>query len=61
MHCRDSDSTAKPAPEGPAIQPPAGKKFDDFQLSYAVSLLSGGPVVADAAKPDAKTPAKPAN
>src|SRR5665213_1563503 len=33
-------STVKP------IMPPAGKKFDDFQLSYAVSMLSGDPLTA---------------
>jgi carboxyl-terminal processing protease len=47
----------KPAPAAQPILPPAGKKFDDFQLSYAVSLLQGGPVVADAdtaAKPSPK-------
>ena len=33
------------------IQPPAGKKYDDFQLSYAVSMLSGNPLVANTDKP----------
>jgi carboxyl-terminal processing protease len=46
----------KPAPPAKAIQPPSGKKFDDFQLSYAVSMLQGGPVVADA---DTEKAAKP--
>jgi carboxyl-terminal processing protease len=39
----------------PPVTPPAGKKFEDFQLSYAVSLLSGDPLVADAAKPQKNT------
>jgi len=47
----------KPTPAAAPILPPAGKKFDDFQLSYAVSLLQGGPVVADADTP-AKAPRK---
>ena len=53
---------AKPAPAPKTIQPPAGKKFDDFQLSYAVSMLAGGPVVADAdTKPVKPAPKKGAN
>jgi carboxyl-terminal processing protease len=51
----------KPAPAPKAILPPAGKKFDDFQLSYAVSLLSGGPVVADVEKPAKPGPKKGSN
>lgn len=45
----------KPAPAPKPILPLAGKKFDDFQLSYAVSMLQGGPVVADADTPKAAT------
>ncbi|HEY5337305.1 MAG TPA: S41 family peptidase [Rhizomicrobium sp.] len=41
-------STVKP------IMPPAGKKFDDFQLSYAVSMLSGDPLTASVDKPAPK-------
>jgi carboxyl-terminal processing protease len=51
----------RPAPAPPAILPPKGKKFDDFQLSYAVSMLSGGPVVADADQPAKPAPKKRAN
>jgi carboxyl-terminal processing protease len=51
----------KPAPAPKAILPPAGKKFDDFQLSYAVSMLAGGPVVADAEKPAKPGPKKGSN
>ncbi|HEX7726532.1 MAG TPA: S41 family peptidase [Rhizomicrobium sp.] len=47
-----------PAPAAKPIMPPAGKKFDDFQLSYAVSLLQGGPVVADADTAPTKAGAK---
>jgi carboxyl-terminal processing protease len=39
----------------PPVMPPAGKKFDDFQFSYAVSLLSGNPLVADVEKPQKNT------
>jgi carboxyl-terminal processing protease len=52
----------RPATAAAPIEPPAGKKFDDFQLSYAVSMLSGGPVVADAdTKPVPKTAPKGRN
>jgi carboxyl-terminal processing protease len=51
----------KPAAAPKAILPPAGKKFDDFQLSYAVSMLAGGPVVADAEKPAKPGPKKGSN
>jgi carboxyl-terminal processing protease len=49
-----------PAPAPAPILPPKGKKFEDFQLSYAVSMLEGGPVLADAEKP-AKPASKDAN
>jgi carboxyl-terminal processing protease len=35
----------------PVIQPPPGKKYDDFQLSYAEDLLNGKMTVAAAGKP----------
>jgi carboxyl-terminal processing protease len=35
----------------PVIQPAPGKKFDDFQLSYAEDLLNGKMTVATAGKP----------
>ncbi|HKD22597.1 MAG TPA: S41 family peptidase [Rhizomicrobium sp.] len=39
---------------GPIIKPPAGKKFEDFQLSYAVDLLRGKTAMSSIAKgPDA--------
>ena len=41
----------KPAPEGKPILPPAGKKFDDFQLSYALDLINGKMTVAAATDP----------
>ncbi len=41
----------KNAPEGKIIQPPAGKKIDDFQLQYAVQLLEGTTVVSSVDKP----------
>jgi len=50
-----------PPPAAAPILPPKGKKFDDFQLSYAVSMLSGDPVVADAEKPAKPGPKKGAN
>jgi carboxyl-terminal processing protease len=48
----ESDGTKKAA-ELPVIRPEAGKKYDDFQLSYALDRLNGrvGPVAAS-------TPAK---
>jgi carboxyl-terminal processing protease len=38
---------------GPVIKPPAGKKFDDFQLAYAIDLLHGKAATI-ARGPDAK-------
>jgi carboxyl-terminal processing protease len=35
---------------GPIIKPPAGKKIDDFQLSYALDLLHGKTTVSSIAK-----------
>jgi carboxyl-terminal processing protease len=49
-HLEAEGAPASMVPQTP-VAPPAGKKFDDFQLSYAVSLLSGNPVVADVEKP----------
>jgi carboxyl-terminal processing protease len=49
-HLEAEGAPAMTAPQTP-VAPPAGKKFDDFQLSYAVSLLSGNPLVADVEKP----------
>jgi len=43
------ENTPEPNKLAP-IRPPAGKKFDDFQLSYAVDLLDGkigGSALAD--------------
>ncbi len=41
---------------GPVIQPAPGKKYDDFQLSYALDLLHGKMTVASAnATPAAAT------
>ena len=34
----------------PVIQPAPGKKYDDFQLSYALDLLHGKMTVASASK-----------
>ena len=34
--------------QGPTIQPAPGKKYDDFQLSYALDLLHGKMTVASA-------------
>lgn len=41
----------------PVIKPAPGKKYDDFQLSYALDLLHGKMTVASATSPppDAKT------
>ncbi len=36
---------------GPVIHPAAGKKYDDFQLSYALDLLRGKTTVSSIAKP----------
>ena len=38
---------------GPVIQPAPGKKYDDFQLSYAMDLLHGKMTVASANTPAA--------
>ncbi|HWA31126.1 MAG TPA: S41 family peptidase [Rhizomicrobium sp.] len=55
------EAEGPPPPVAPAaILPPKGKKFEDFQLSYAASMLDGGPVLADAEKP-AKPAPKDAN
>jgi carboxyl-terminal processing protease len=43
---------------GPVVQPAPGKKFDDFQLSYALDLLHGKMTVASANAPAAATAAK---
>jgi carboxyl-terminal processing protease len=45
----------------PVIKPAPGKKYDDFQLSYALDLLHGKMTVASATTPppDQKTAAKP--
>jgi carboxyl-terminal processing protease len=40
---------------GPVIQPAPGKKYDDFQLSYAEDLLDGKMTVATASKPTKST------
>jgi hypothetical protein len=41
------------------ISPAPGKKYDDFQLSYALDLLNGKMTVASVtAKPDAPATAK---
>jgi len=42
------ESAAK-KPAAPVIHPPAGKKIDDFQLSYALDLLHGKGAVKSAA------------
>jgi carboxyl-terminal processing protease len=44
----DGEGGGKKAP--PVIKPPAGKKIDDFQLSYALDLLHGKPAPAAPAK-----------
>jgi len=44
----DGESGAKKEP--PVIHPPAGKKIEDFQLSYALDLLHGKPVPAASSK-----------
>jgi carboxyl-terminal processing protease len=54
-HHLEAEGAPPPNAHQTPITPPAGKKFDDFQLSYAVSLLSGNPLVADAAKPQKNT------
>jgi carboxyl-terminal processing protease len=43
------------------IKPAPGKKYDDFQLSYALDLLHGKMTVASATTPppDQKAAAKP--
>ena len=42
----DGEGGKKAAP--PLIKPPAGKKIEDFQLSYALDLLHGKPAPAPA-------------
>ncbi len=37
----------------PVIKPAAGKKYDDFQLSYALDLINGKMTVASATEPSA--------
>jgi carboxyl-terminal processing protease len=43
-----NDAAAKTKAPIAIIRPPAGKKIDDFQLSYALDLLHGKVAVADA-------------
>ena len=50
------EAVAKKA--GPVIQPAPGKKFDDFQLSYAMDLLHGKMTVASASTPATAPAAK---
>jgi hypothetical protein len=40
------------------VQPAPGKKFDDFQLSYAMDLLHGKMTVASASTPAAASAPK---
>jgi len=50
--------TGEPIPakriNAPVIKPAAGKKYDDFQLSYALDLLHGKMTVASATMPGDK-------
>jgi carboxyl-terminal processing protease len=50
--------TGEPIPakriNAPVIKPAAGKKYDDFQLSYALDLLHGKMTVASATIPGDK-------
>ena len=39
--------------DAPVISPAPGKKYDDFQLSYALDLLHGKMTVASAGKASA--------
>ncbi|HEX3429917.1 MAG TPA: S41 family peptidase [Rhizomicrobium sp.] len=47
-HLNADGNGKKAAP--PVIRPPAGKKIEDFQLSYALDLLHGKPAAAAPAK-----------
>ena len=40
--------------EAPVVRPPAGKKYDDFQLSYALDLLRGKMTVSSIASKSAE-------
>ena len=40
---------------GPVVKPKAGEKFDDFQLTYALRLLRGQEIVANAPAPAKST------
>ena len=43
-----NESAAKTKAQQTIIRPPAGKKIDDFQLSYALDILHGKVAVAEA-------------
>jgi carboxyl-terminal processing protease len=47
-HLGSEGGGKKAAP--PVIRPPAGKKIEDFQLSYALDFLHGKPAPAAPAK-----------
>jgi len=49
-----NDASAKSKAPITIIRPPAGKKIEDFQLSYALDLLHGKAVVASAKEPAKK-------
>jgi carboxyl-terminal processing protease len=49
-----NDAAAKKKANQTVIRPPAGKKIEDFQLSYALDLLHGKVAVAAAKAPQAR-------
>jgi carboxyl-terminal processing protease len=49
-----NDAAAKKSAPQVVIRPPAGKKIEDFQLSYALDLLHGKVTVAQAKEPAKK-------
>ncbi len=53
-HLINEAAAKKKAQQQSIIRPPAGKKIDDFQLSYALDYLHGKTTVAQAKTPDAR-------
>jgi len=53
-HLINEDAAKKKKQEQSVIRPPAGKKIEDFQLSYALDLLHGKTAMAQAKAPQTR-------
>jgi len=53
-HLVNEDAAKKKKQEQSIIRPPAGKKIEDFQLSYALDLLHGKTAMAQAKAPQSR-------